>query len=113
MRQHFTDHRRDVVSGCSGADGLQVTAAAERAAFAFDHEHADIVGRLDLRAELFQFFGDRQIDRIEGTGTIERDRGDRAFDPEQRRIVGRGGGGMTGRRHLKSPRCQLGRRAFK
>ena len=54
MLQQFADHGRDGVGGRRGADGLQVAAGAERAAFAFDHQHPDFVRRLDLGAELLQ-----------------------------------------------------------
>jgi hypothetical protein len=73
---------------------LQIAAGAERAARSLDHQHANVVVGLDLRAELFQLFGDRKIDRIEGGRPVERDGGDRAFDPKQRRIVGQGGSGV-------------------
>ena len=43
---------------------------------------------------------DRKIDGVEGSRPIERDGGDRAVDPEQCRIGGRGGG-MFGCRHLE------------
>ena len=43
-----------------GADGLQIAAGAEGAAFALDHQHADIVVGLDLRAELLELLRDRQ-----------------------------------------------------
>ena len=88
--QQFADHGRDGV-GCRGrADGLQIAAGAEGAAFALDHQHADVVVGLDLGAELLQLFRDREIDRVERGGPVERDGGDRAIDPEQRRIVGLG-----------------------
>ena len=87
MLQQFADHGRDLVGSGRSADGLQIAAGAERAAFAFDHQHPDIVRRLDLRAELLELFRDRKIDRVEGGGPVERDGGDRTFDPQQRRIV--------------------------
>ena len=77
-----------VSAGGGGADGLQIAAGAEGAAFALDHQHPDIVIGLDLGAELLELLRDRQIDRVEGRGPVERDGGDRAFDPEQRRIGG-------------------------
>ena len=80
MLQQFADHGRDGIGGGRGADGLQVAAGAERAAFAFDHQHPDLVGGLDLGAELLQLLRDRKIDRVEGGRPIERDGGDRAFD---------------------------------
>ena len=77
-----------VSAGGGGADGLQIAAGAEGAAFAFDHQHADLVIGLDLGGELLQLSRDRKVDRVEGSGAIEGDRGDRAFDAEQRRFVG-------------------------
>ena len=67
MLQQLADHGRNGVGGGGGANGLQIAAGAERAAFALDHQHPDIVGRLDLGAELLQLFGDRKIDRVEGS----------------------------------------------
>ena len=92
--QQFADHRRDIVGGGRSPNGLQIAAGAERAAFAFDHQHPDIVVRLDLGAELLQLPGDRKVDRIERRRPVERNGGDRALDPEQRRIVGKRNGGM-------------------
>ncbi len=51
-----------------GPDGLQIAAGAERAADAFDHQHANIVIGLDLGAELLQLLRDRQVDGVEGGG---------------------------------------------
>ena len=105
MLQQFADHGRDGVGGGRRANGLQIAAGAERAAFAFDHQHPDVVVGLDLGAELFELFGDRKIDRVEGGRPVERDGGDRAFDRKQRRIVGQR------KRWLMSaseePRCRL------
>ena len=100
MLQQFADHGRDGVGGGRSADGLQIAAGAEGAAFALDHQHPDIVVGLDLGGELFQLFRDRKIDRVEGRRPVQRDGGDRALDPEQRRIVGKGGG-SRGHRHWK------------
>ena len=94
MLQQFADHRRDVVGRGRGADGPQIAAGAERAAFALDHKHPDVVGRFDFRGELLELFRDRKIDGVERGRAVERDRGDRTFDPEQGRIVGRRGGSM-------------------
>ena len=103
MLEQFADHGRDGVGGGRGTDGLQVAAGGERAAFALDHEHTDIVRRLDLRAELFELFGDRKVDRVERGRPVEGDGGDRAFDPQQRRIVGKGGTSVIGCRHGEWP----------
>ena len=97
MLQQFADDRGNIVGSRCRANGLQIAAGAERAAFALDHQHPDIIGRFDLRAELLQLFCDRKIDRVEGARAIEGDGGDRSFDPEQCRIVGRSD--MVGRRH--------------
>ncbi len=106
--EQFANHGRDVVGGGGGADSLQIAAGAECAALAFNHEHADVVVGLDLRTELFELLCNRKIDGVEGTGPVERDRGDRAFDPELSRIVGKGHSGVIGRRHLnlKRSRCE-------
>jgi hypothetical protein len=69
------------------ANGLQIAAGREGAAFALDHQHPYIVVALDLGAELLELLRDRQIDRVEGRGPVERDGGDRTFDPEQGRGV--------------------------
>ena len=89
MLEQFADHGRDGVGRGSRADGLKIAAGAERAAFALDHQHPDIVRRLDLRRQLLELFRDRKIDRVERGRAVEGDRGDRTFDPEQRRIVGK------------------------
>jgi len=54
----------------------------------------EIVGGTTLRralGKLFELFRDRQVDRVERRGPVERDGGDRAVDPEQRGFVGGGG----------------------
>src|SRR5258706_16251583 len=56
-----------------------------------------------IQAEPFEFLGDRKVDRVERRGTVERDGCNRAINPQQCRIVGKGGGGMIGCRHLKAP----------
>ena len=81
MLQQFANHRRDGVGSGGSANGLQITAGAECPAFAFDHQHPDVVRRLDLGTELLEFFRDRKIDRVERGGPVERDGGDRTFDP--------------------------------
>jgi hypothetical protein len=98
--EQFADHGRDGTGGGGSANGLQVAAGAKRAAFAFDHQHPDVVGSLDLGAERLEFLGDRKVDRIERGRAIKRDRGDRTFNPEQCRIVGKRGGELNGCRHL-------------
>jgi len=75
----------------SAAAAAPIAAGGERPAFALDHQHANIVIGLDFGAELLEFLGDRQVDRIEGGGPVERDGGDCTFDPEQGRIAGSGG----------------------
>src|SRR6185437_3714224 len=55
-----------------------IVAIAPISAVALDHQHPDFIRRLDLGAELLQFFGDREVDRIEGRGPVQRDRCDRA-----------------------------------
>jgi hypothetical protein len=85
--QEFADHGRNRVGLCGGANGLQIAARAEGAAFALDHEHADRVIALDLGAELFELLRDREVDRVERLWPVERDGGDRAVDPEQRGVV--------------------------
>ena len=60
----------------------RVAAGRERAAFAFDHEHADIVVALHFGGELLQLLRDGEIDGVERAGAIERDGRDRAFDPQ-------------------------------
>ena len=116
--EQFADHGGDGVGLGGGADGLQVAAGAEGAAFALDHQHPDLVGGFDRGAELLQLLRDRKVDRVEGGRPIERNRGDRAIDPQQRRIVGeggRGGGrwhgkvlwGRGDRRHLNSRRQEV------
>src|SRR6476646_5012894 len=102
MLEQFADHRRDGVGFGGRPDGLEVASGTEGAAFAFDHQHANGVVRFNLQAELFEFPGDRKVDRVERGRAIKPDGGDWAFDAEQRRIVGKGGGGGIGRRHLKS-----------
>ena len=66
--EQFADHRRDRVGLRGSADGLQIAAGAESAAFAFDHQHPDIVRGLDLGAELLELLCDRKIDRVEAAG---------------------------------------------
>jgi hypothetical protein len=88
--QQLADHGRDGVVGGGRADGLQIAAGREGAAFALDDQHADSVVALDLRTELLELLCDRQIDRIEGCGPVQGDGGNRAIDPEQ----GGGGGGI-------------------
>ena len=87
--QQLADHRRDGIVGGGGADGLQIAAGREGAAFTLDHQHTDIVVALDLRAELLELLRNRQIDGIEGRGPVQGDGGDRTLDPEQ-------GGGVGG-----------------
>jgi hypothetical protein len=94
MLQQLADHGRDGVGGGGRPNSLQIAAGAEGAAFAFDHQHPDLVRRLDLRAELLELFRDRKIDRVEGGGPVEGDGGDRALNPEQCRIVRQGGGNV-------------------
>ena len=91
MLQQFADHGRDGIGGGGRADGLQIAAGRECAAFALDDEHADIVVAFDFGGELLQFLRDGEIDGVEGARAVERDGGDRAVDPEQRRIVGQDG----------------------
>jgi hypothetical protein len=88
----------------SPTTGATVSAAAgaEGAAFALDHEHANGVGGLDSGAKLFEFLGDREVDRIERRGTIEREGRDGPVDAQQRGIVGQGYR-KRGCRHLKIP----------
>ena len=83
MLQQFPDHGRDGIIGGGRANGLQIAAGREGAAFALDHQHPDIVVALDLGAELLELLRNRQIDRVERRGPVERDGGDRTLDPEQ------------------------------
>ena len=106
MLQQLADHRRDGVSGRGSTNGLQIAAGAERAAFALDHQHLDIIGRLDIGAELFELFGDGKVDGIERCGAVQGESGNRALDFEQRGIVGQGCGGGRGR-HGKNPGNRL------
>jgi hypothetical protein len=86
--QHLADHRHDGVVGGGRSDGLQVAAGAEGAAFALDHQHLDVVRPFDIGAELCELFRNRQVDRVERCGAIERDGGDSAVDAKQCGIVG-------------------------
>ena len=89
-----------------GADGLQIAAGAEGAAFALDHQHPDVVIGLDLGAELLELLA-RSTGRSElkAAGRLSVMVRDRAFDPEQRRIVG-SGGGMHRMSALRRPRSE-------
>src|ERR1700722_6719551 len=68
--QQFADDRRDIVGGGRSPNGLQIAAGAERAAFTFDHQHSDVVVRLDLGAQLLQLPGGRKVDRVEAAGRL-------------------------------------------
>ena len=81
--QQFTNHRRDIVGRGRRANGLQIAAGGEGAAFALDHQHPYRVIGLDLGAELLELLRDRQVDRVEGRGPVQRNGRDRTFDPEQ------------------------------
>src|SRR6185437_7882708 len=100
--QQLADHGRDRVAGGRSTDGLQIAARAEGTSFALDHQHPDLVGSLDFGAERLELLRDREIDRVERGGPVQRDGCDRTLDPEQRRVVGRGDGGRSGR-HRKIP----------
>jgi len=78
-------------------------AGAEGAAFAFDHQHPDFIRRLDLQAELLEFFRDRKIDRVEGSGPVERDGGDRTSIRSNAGSSGRELAGVISCRHCKEP----------
>ena len=88
--QQLSHHGRDGIVGGGCANGLQIAAGGEGAAFALDNKHADVVIALDLRAELLELLRDRQVDRIEGRGPVQGDGGNRTLDPEQGRGVGGG-----------------------
>ena len=68
MLQQFADHGRDAVGRGRRADGLQIAAGTERAAFAFDYQHADVVIGLDVRAELSSFFAIERSMELNATG---------------------------------------------
>jgi hypothetical protein len=89
--EQFADDGGDVVGGSGGANRLQVAASGKRPADALDDKDTNFVIGFNFRAELLELPGDRKIDRVERAGPVERDGGDRALDPEQRRIVGKGG----------------------
>ncbi len=84
--QQLADDGRDRVGCACCPKGLEVAAGAKRAAGAFDHEHFDVVRRLDLGRECLEPFCDRKVDRVEARRAVERDRRNRAVDSEQRRI---------------------------
>ena len=106
MAQHLADDGRNGVGCRRRANGLQIAAGAEGAAFAFDHEHLDFVGGLDLGTQFLEFPGNGKIDGVEGRGAVERDGGDRAVDPQQGGIVGQRVG-RNWRRHWKIPEMTL------
>ena len=103
---NLVNHGCDSVGSSRCADDPQIPAGAEGAAFAFDHQHPDFIRRLDLQAELLELFGDRKIDRVEGSGPVERDGGDRTLDPQQRRIVRTRDVGVIRCWHLEKSPCR-------
>jgi hypothetical protein len=68
--EQFPDHRRNAVGGSRRANGLQIAPGTERAAFALDYDHADIVVRFDFRAELFEFLAIERSIELKAPGRL-------------------------------------------